>query len=38
MQQKTQRPVQFEITEKTRDSVESWIKTPARSPSGFLFA
>jgi hypothetical protein len=26
MQQKTQRPVQFEITEQTRDSVEAWIK------------
>ncbi len=30
MQQKTQRPVQFEITEQTRDSVESWIKAAAR--------
>ena len=37
MQQKTQRPVQFEITEQTRDSVESWIKTAALSPSDFLF-
>ncbi len=26
MQQKTQRPVQFEITEQTRESVEVWIK------------
>jgi hypothetical protein len=26
VQQKTQRPVQFEITEQTRESVESWIK------------
>jgi integrase len=25
MQQKTQRPVQFEITEQTRDSVATWI-------------
>jgi Phage integrase family len=37
MQQKTQRPVQFEITEQTRDSVESWIKAAALSPSDFLF-
>jgi len=37
MQQKTQRPVQFEITEQTRDSVESWIKTAALCPSDFLF-
>jgi hypothetical protein len=26
MQQKTQRPVQFEITKQTRDSVEAWIR------------
>jgi integrase len=26
MQQKTRRPVQFEITEQTRDSVDAWIK------------
>jgi hypothetical protein len=25
MQQKTQRPVQFEITEQTRDAVASWV-------------
>src|SRR5580698_8294424 len=37
MQQKTQRPVQFEITEQTRDSVESWIEAAALSPSDFLF-
>ena len=37
MQQKTQQPVQFEITEQTRESVESWIKTAALSPSDFLF-
>ena len=27
LQQKTQRPVQFEITEPTRDAVSAWIKT-----------
>lgn len=34
---KTQRPVQFEITEQTRDSVGSWIKAAALCPSDFLF-
>jgi len=37
MQQKTQRPVQFEITEQTRDSVETWIKVATLTPSDFLF-
>jgi integrase len=37
MQQKTQRPVQFEITEQTRDSVENWIRIAGLSPSDFLF-
>ena len=37
MQQKTQRPVQFEITEQTRESVESWIRVGGLSPSDFLF-
>jgi site-specific recombinase XerD len=37
MQQKTQRPVQFEITEQTRDSAETWIKVARLSPSDFLF-
>ncbi|NMM01468.1 tyrosine-type recombinase/integrase [Paraburkholderia sp. RP-4-7] len=36
-QQKTQRPVQFEITELTRDSAEAWIKLARLSPSDFLF-
>jgi integrase len=31
MQQKTQRPVQFEITEQTRESVENWIRAPMGS-------
>ena len=26
MQQKTQRPVQFEITEQTRDALDAWIR------------
>jgi len=29
MQQKTQRPVQFEITEQTRESLEAWIEVRA---------
>jgi len=37
MQEKTLRPVQFEISEQTRDSVESWIKAAALTPSDFLF-
>ncbi len=38
MQQKTQRPVQFqfEITEQTRDSVEAWIKAAMLTPPDFL--
>ncbi|MEK6425785.1 MAG: integrase, partial [Burkholderia gladioli] len=31
MQQKTQRPVQFEITEQTRMSVEAWMRAAALS-------
>ena len=37
MQQKTQRPVQFEITEQTRDSVEAWIGQAGLHPTDFLF-
>ena len=37
MQQKTQRPVQFEITEQTRDSVEAWIAHAGLHPTDFLF-
>lgn len=37
MQQKTQRPVQFEITEQTRDSVECWIAAAGLALSDFLF-
>ena len=37
MQQKTQRPVRFEITSRTRSSIESWIETAALSASRYLF-
>jgi integrase len=37
MQQKTKRPVQFEITEPTRDSVGNWINVSKLKPSDFLF-
>ncbi|MBD9577776.1 tyrosine-type recombinase/integrase [Pseudomonas sp. PDM23] len=37
MQQKTQRPVQFEITAQTRASVEAWIRAAHRRNDDFLF-
>ena len=37
MQQKTQRPVQFEITEVTRDAVASWINRAGLTNEQFLF-
>lgn len=37
MQQKTGRPVQFEITAMTREAVQAWIKKADLSPSDFLF-
>ncbi len=37
LQQKTQRPVQFEITAATRDSLEAWIKSHELRTSDFLF-
>lgn len=37
MQQKTQRPVQFEITDLTRQSVLGWIDNQSLNPSQFLF-
>ncbi|RQH02094.1 tyrosine-type recombinase/integrase [Paraburkholderia dinghuensis] len=37
MQQKTQRPVQFEITEQTRDSVAAWIRHAGLNATDFLF-
>jgi len=37
MQQKTQRPVQFEITEQTRESVAAWIRHAGLYATDFLF-
>lgn len=37
MQQETQRRVQFEITEQTRQSIESWIKARRLKPTDYLF-
>jgi integrase len=37
LQQKTQRPVQFEITAPTREAVEAWIKHAGLKSDDFLF-
>ena len=37
MQQKTQRPVQFEITDPTRVAVEKWIRSVGLKSEDFLF-
>lgn len=37
MQQKTQRPVQFEITPPTRDTLQKWIKRAGLRSEDFLF-
>src|SRR6266496_1342331 len=37
MQKKTQRPVQFEVTEQTRDALSEWIATAHLKPEQFLF-
>src|SRR6202795_942508 len=37
MRKKTQRPVQFEITEQTRDAVATWIAAAHLKPEQFLF-
>jgi len=37
MQKKTQRPVQFEITEQTREAVSAWIAAAHLKPEQFLF-
>ena len=37
MQKKTQRPVQFEITEQTRDAIATWITAAHLKPEQFLF-
>ena len=37
MQKKTQRAVQFEVTEQTRDALSTWIATAQLKPEQFLF-
>ena len=37
LQQKTQRPVQFEITPSTPEAVEAWIKSASLRPDHYLF-
>jgi integrase len=37
LQQKTHRPVQFEITEPTREAVSAWITSSQLKPEDFLF-
>ena len=37
VQRKTQRPVQFELTEQTRDAVASWVEKAALGPDSYLF-
>lgn len=37
VQSKTQRPVQFELTEPTRTAVEQWIEKAGLAPKEFLF-
>lgn len=37
MQHKTQRPVQFEITQATRDALQAWIKRAGLKQEDFLF-
>ena len=37
LQQKTQRPVQFEITQPTREALEAWIKSAGLKSDSFMF-
>ena len=37
LQQKTRRPVQFEITPPTREALEAWIKRASLKHESFLF-
>ena len=37
MQQKTRRPVQFEITSMTREALQAWIRQANLLPSDYLF-
>ena len=38
VQQKTRRPVKFEITDRTKRSIEKWIQTATLGASDYLFA
>lgn len=38
MQQKTRRPVQFEMTEQTRESLDAWIEARGLKVADFLFS
>ena len=38
MQQKTQRPVQFEITDQTKEALLTWIRAAELQPEDFLFS
>jgi hypothetical protein len=38
LQQKTQRPVQFEITPSTREVVTAWIKQAGLNSNSYLFS
>jgi integrase len=38
MQKKTERPVQFEITEQTKDAIAAWITAAHLKPEQFLFS
>ena len=38
MQRKTQRPVQFEIAEQTRESISAWIREASLRPDDYLFS
>ena len=37
MQQKTRRPVQFEVTEQRRESIAAWIRSSGQHPEDYLF-
>ena len=37
IQSKTKRPVQFELTENTRDSVSAWVKSPKMLSCRYMF-
>ena len=37
LQRKTQRPVQFELTEQTRDSISAWLNELRPGPQQYLF-